>query len=83
MSESILRGFLSNCVCFRSLKVQLGNNGIVPDGKFQMLPSGELMVLNVGQADSFSTYECRVTHRLTGETKVSVRSTRIQVTGKS
>lgn len=47
-----------------------------------MLPSGELMVLNAGQADSFSTYECRVTHRLTGETKVSVRATRIQVTGK-
>ncbi|KAG8327854.1 hypothetical protein J6590_009657 [Homalodisca vitripennis] len=44
-----------------------------------MLPSGELMILNVGQADSFSTYECRVTHKLTGETRVSVRHTRIQV----
>ncbi|XP_054281241.1 cell adhesion molecule Dscam2-like [Macrosteles quadrilineatus] len=49
------------------------------DGKFHMLPSGELVVLNVGQADGFSTYECRVTHRLTGETRVSVRHTRIQV----
>ena len=48
-----------------------------------MLPSGELVVLNANQADTFVAYQCRVTHRLTGETRVSARPTRITVTGRS
>ncbi|KAF4532569.1 hypothetical protein B566_EDAN008493 [Ephemera danica] len=36
-----------------------------------MLPSGELLVLNAGTADTYSTYHCRATHRLSDETLVS------------
>lgn len=36
-----------------------------------MLPSGELLVLNAVLPDAFSRYECRVTHRLSGETRLS------------
>jgi hypothetical protein len=50
------------------------------DGKFHMLPTGELIVLNVGNADSYSSYQCRVTHRLSGETRVSTGVARITVT---
>ncbi|XP_021939407.1 Down syndrome cell adhesion molecule-like protein Dscam2 isoform X3 [Zootermopsis nevadensis] len=50
------------------------------DGKFHMLPSGELVVLNAASADSFSSYQCRVTHRLTGETRPSTGVARITVT---
>ncbi|XP_033607218.1 Down syndrome cell adhesion molecule-like protein Dscam2 isoform X3 [Cryptotermes secundus] len=50
------------------------------DGKFHMLPTGELIVLNVGNSDSYSTYQCRVTHRLSGETRVSTGVARITVT---
>jgi hypothetical protein len=45
-----------------------------------MLPTGELIVLNVGNADSYSSYQCRVTHRLSGETRVSSGVARITVT---
>jgi hypothetical protein len=45
-----------------------------------MLPTGELIVLNVGNADSYSSYQCRVTHRLSGETRVSTGVARITVT---
>jgi hypothetical protein len=45
-----------------------------------MLPTGELVVLNVGNADSYSSYQCRVTHRLSGETRVSTGVARITVT---
>ncbi|XP_046406478.1 Down syndrome cell adhesion molecule-like protein Dscam2 isoform X2 [Ischnura elegans] len=41
------------------------------DDKFHMLPTGELLVLNAGPADAYSSYHCRVTHRLSGQTMVS------------
>ncbi|XP_066996259.2 cell adhesion molecule Dscam2 [Anabrus simplex] len=50
------------------------------DGKFHMLPSGELVVRNTGGADGYSSYQCRVTHRLSGETRVSGAAARITVT---
>jgi hypothetical protein len=45
-----------------------------------MLPTGELIVMNAGNADSYSGYQCRVTHRLSGETKASNGFARITVT---
>ena len=45
-----------------------------------MLPTGELIVMNAGNPDSYSSYQCRVTHRLSGETKVSNGVARITVT---
>ncbi|XP_065334249.1 cell adhesion molecule Dscam2-like isoform X1 [Cloeon dipterum] len=50
------------------------------DGKFHMLPSGELLVLNVDSSDVYSTYHCRATHRLSDETLVSVLPGKITVT---
>nr|CAD7426255.1 unnamed protein product [Timema monikensis] len=49
------------------------------DGKLHMLPTGELVVVNAGTADSYSTYQCRVTHRLSDETRVSTGVARISV----
>jgi hypothetical protein len=45
-----------------------------------MLPTGELVVLNSGTGDSYSSYQCRVTHKLSGETRVSSGIARITVT---
>jgi hypothetical protein len=50
------------------------------DGKFHMLPTGELVVLNAANPDGYSGYQCRVTHRLTGETRASTGVARITVT---
>ena len=36
------------------------------DGKYVVLPSGELQIRNVGPEDGFKTYKCRTKHRLTG-----------------
>jgi hypothetical protein len=54
--------------------------GVFSDGKFHMLPTGELIVMNAGNADIYSGYQCRVTHRLSGETKASTGVARITVT---
>ena len=37
------------------------------DGKYVVLPSGELQIRNVGPEDGFKTYKCRTKHRLTGK----------------
>ncbi|XP_059489683.1 cell adhesion molecule Dscam2-like isoform X2 [Neocloeon triangulifer] len=50
------------------------------DGKFHMLPSGELLVLNVDSSDVYSNYHCRATHRLSDETLVSTIPGKITVT---
>ncbi len=36
------------------------------DGKYVVLPSGELQIRNVSAEDGFKTYKCRTKHRLTG-----------------
>ena len=36
------------------------------DGKYVVLPSGELQIRNVTAEDGFKTYKCRTKHRLTG-----------------
>nr|CAD7402190.1 unnamed protein product [Timema cristinae] len=63
--------------------LQDGNFNIFPsrdgDGKLHMLPTGELVVVNAGTADSYSTYQCRVTHRLSGEARESTGVARISV----
>ncbi|XP_015601116.1 Down syndrome cell adhesion molecule-like protein Dscam2 isoform X2 [Cephus cinctus] len=50
------------------------------DGKYHMLPSGELMIINISRSDSQMTYRCRTHHRLTQETVVSSNVGRIQLT---
>ncbi|XP_046679214.1 Down syndrome cell adhesion molecule-like protein Dscam2 isoform X7 [Homalodisca vitripennis] len=41
------------------------------DGKFHVLPSGELLVHNVEFSDQFPSYRCRTRHRLTRQVEVS------------
>ena len=53
------------------------------DGKYVVLPSGELQIRNVSPEDGFKTYKCRTKHRLTGETKLSATAGRLVITGKS
>ena len=45
-----------------------GRTNSVPilDGKYVVLPSGELQIRNVTAEDGFKTYKCRTKHRLTG-----------------
>ena len=55
----------------------------ISDGKYVVLPSGELQIRNVSAEDGFKTYKCRTKHRLTGETKLSATAGRLVITGKS
>ncbi|XP_043500521.1 Down syndrome cell adhesion molecule-like protein Dscam2 isoform X5 [Polistes fuscatus] len=50
------------------------------DGKYHMLPSGELMIINITRTDAQMTYRCRTHHRLTQETVVSSSAGRPQLT---
>lgn len=55
---------------------------ICKDGKYVVLPSGELQIRNVSPEDGSKTYKCRTKHRLTGETKLSATAGRLVITGK-
>ncbi|KAF4532567.1 hypothetical protein B566_EDAN008491 [Ephemera danica] len=51
------------------------------DGKFHMLPSGELLVRHVDESDRYRSYQCRAVNRLSGTTQLSVgRGARIVLT---
>lgn len=53
------------------------------EGKYHMLPSGELFVYSVTSADSHQTYRCRTVNHLTGKTVESSTYGRVIITGKS
>lgn len=55
---------------------------VVVDGKYHMLPTGELMIINITRSDAQMTYRCRTHHRLTQETVVSSNVGRLQLTGE-
>ena len=74
--------------CFFLFSYTLNQNlivffSIILDGKYVVLPSGELQIRNVSPEDGFKTYKCRTKHRLTGETKLSATAGRLVITGKS
>lgn len=48
-----------------------------------MLPTGELLVINVTRTDAQRSYRCRTHHQLTQEAVVSDNVGRIQLTGES
>ncbi|XP_033350610.1 Down syndrome cell adhesion molecule-like protein Dscam2 isoform X29 [Bombus vosnesenskii] len=50
------------------------------DGKYLVLPSGELHIRDVGPEDGYKTYQCRTKHRLTGETRLSATKGRLVIT---
>lgn len=51
------------------------------DGKYHMLPNGDLMIINITRSDAQMTYRCRTHHRLTQETLVSPNVGRVQLAG--
>lgn len=53
------------------------------DGKYLVLPSGELHIREVGPEDGYKSYQCRTKHRLTGEARLSATKGRLVITGKS
>ncbi|KAJ8676042.1 hypothetical protein QAD02_011828, partial [Eretmocerus hayati] len=50
------------------------------DGKYHMLPSGELLVFSVTSADAHASYRCRTVHRVTGSTVESSSYAHLVVT---
>ncbi|XP_046865990.1 Down syndrome cell adhesion molecule-like protein Dscam2 isoform X6 [Drosophila willistoni] len=52
----------------------------VSDGKYLVLPSGELHIREVGPEDGYKSYQCRTKHRLTGETRLSATKGRLVIT---
>ncbi|XP_058830703.1 cell adhesion molecule Dscam2 isoform X48 [Topomyia yanbarensis] len=62
----------------------LGNSSHVEDfetdGKYMVLPSGELHIREVGPEDGYKSYQCRTKHRLTGETRLSATKGRLVIT---
>lgn len=73
----------------RSLKLKTNvflcplKNCTFTDGKYLVLPSGELHIREVGPEDGYKSYQCRTKHRLTGETRLSATKGRLVITGKS
>lgn len=55
---------------------------ITTDGKYLVLPSGELHIREVGPEDGYKSYQCRTKHRLTGETRLSATKGRLVITGE-
>lgn len=45
-----------------------------------MLPTGELLIINVSHSDAMRNYRCRTHHRLTQEVVISSNVGRIQLT---
>ncbi|XP_026835362.1 Down syndrome cell adhesion molecule-like protein Dscam2 isoform X7 [Drosophila erecta] len=54
--------------------------GVEYDGKYLVLPSGELHIREVGPEDGYKSYQCRTKHRLTGETRLSATKGRLVIT---
>lgn len=52
----------------------------ISDGKFHMLPTGELIINNLEYNDRFPSYRCRTMHRLTRQV-VASSSAKVRVTG--
>lgn len=55
-------------------------NVYISDGKFHMLPTGELIINNLEYNDRFPSYRCRTMHRLTRQV-VASSSAKVRVTG--
>ncbi|XP_076619182.1 cell adhesion molecule Dscam2 isoform X3 [Colletes latitarsis] len=49
------------------------------DGKYHMLPTGELLIFSMTSADAQSSYRCRTVHRVTGDTVESSSYARLMI----
>nr|XP_026486803.1 Down syndrome cell adhesion molecule-like protein Dscam2 isoform X34 [Vanessa tameamea] len=58
----------------------INNTNTHEEGKYLVLPSGELHIRDVGPEDGYKSYQCRTKHRLTGETRLSATKGRLVIT---
>ncbi|XP_046962702.1 Down syndrome cell adhesion molecule-like protein Dscam2 isoform X16 [Vanessa cardui] len=58
----------------------INNTNTLEEGKYLVLPSGELHIRDVGPEDGYKSYQCRTKHRLTGETRLSATKGRLVIT---
>ncbi|KAI5642678.1 immunoglobulin domain-containing protein [Phthorimaea operculella] len=62
------------------VEIKLESAENLEDGKYLVLPSGELHIRDVGPEDGYKSYQCRTKHRLTGETRLSATKGRLVIT---
>ncbi|XP_026733071.1 Down syndrome cell adhesion molecule-like protein Dscam2 isoform X14 [Trichoplusia ni] len=62
------------------IDIKLDSASNVDEGKYLVLPSGELHIRDVGPEDGYKSYQCRTKHRLTGETRLSATKGRLVIT---
>ncbi|CAH0714434.1 unnamed protein product, partial [Brenthis ino] len=62
------------------VEINLDSNHNLDEGKYLVLPSGELHIRDVGPEDGYKSYQCRTKHRLTGETRLSATKGRLVIT---
>ncbi|XP_060864187.1 cell adhesion molecule Dscam2 isoform X3 [Metopolophium dirhodum] len=76
--------FVSDYVNVDSWEATNGETYFTPntdhDGKYLVLPSGELHIRDVTPEDGTKSYQCRTKHRLTGETRLSATKGRLVIT---
>ncbi|KAG8038992.1 hypothetical protein G9C98_003299 [Cotesia typhae] len=69
------------CQASNSVGRVLGREvNVKADGKYHMLPTGELLIFSVTAADTHNGYQCRTVHHVTGETIESSNHARLIVT---
>ncbi|ROT84149.1 Down syndrome cell adhesion molecule [Penaeus vannamei] len=85
-NSAILKCHIPSFVAdFVSVQAWVDNDGtaIYPsesyDGKYLVLPSGELHIRSVSSEDGFKSYKCRTVHRLTQETRLSATAGRLVI----
>lgn len=54
---------------------------IIADGKYHLLPSGELLIHNLEYNDRYASYRCRTMHKLTRQVVIS-NSAKIRINGR-
>ncbi|XP_059046506.1 cell adhesion molecule Dscam2 isoform X24 [Achroia grisella] len=62
------------------VEIKLDSAHNLDEGKYLVLPSGELHIRDVGPEDGYKSYQCRTKHRLTGETRLSATKGRLVIT---
>ncbi|XP_075974485.1 Down syndrome cell adhesion molecule 1 isoform X3 [Anticarsia gemmatalis] len=64
----------------KEIDIKLDSTNNFDEGKYLVLPSGELHIRDVGPEDGYKSYQCRTKHRLTGETRLSATKGRLVIT---
>nr|XP_045611137.1 Down syndrome cell adhesion molecule-like protein Dscam2 isoform X3 [Procambarus clarkii] len=80
--KCVIPSFVADFVSVASWQADDGHSyvpSLTYDGKYLVLPSGELHIRNVNSEDGFKSYKCRTVHRLTQETRLSATAGRLVI----